>query len=91
MLFLGMGGREIVCLYFMNLFVSHLVNLLIPYLCIYWILFKSFWIFVIVFSGVVVRLVSAERGVFLRSKQEEKMPNECFKEKKNKLKDCCVT
>lgn len=43
----------------------------------------SFWIFVLVFSGgVVVRLVSAERGregvLFLRSRPEEKVPNECF-------------
>lgn len=33
------------------------------YLCIYWILFMSFGIFVDVFSGVVVRLVSTETGV----------------------------
>lgn len=41
----------------------------------------SFWIFVIVFSGLVVRLVSAQGtgggGVFLRWRQEEKVPNEC--------------
>lgn len=41
----------------------------------------SFWISVIVFSGLVVRLVSARGagrgGLFLRWRQEEKVPNEC--------------
>lgn len=73
-------------LYFPN-FVSHPVYLLLLYLCIYWILFKSFLIFVIVFSGVVVRLVSAERGV-LEIKTREEDAKRMF-QSKTKLKDCC--
>lgn len=77
--FRGMG--EVVRLYFINFLVSHLY-LLTLYLCIYWILFMSFWIFVIVFQGLLWGLY-LQRGVFLRSRQEEKMPNECFKAKPN--------
>lgn len=65
MLFSGMG--KMVHLYFLNYFVSHLVYLLLLYLCIYWILFKSFWIFVIVFQGLLWGLY-LQRGVFLRSR-----------------------
>lgn len=67
--FTGMGGKN-GRFVFDEPFVSHLVYLLILYLCIYWILFMSFWIFVLVFSGVVVRLVSADRvrGVVLQIK-----------------------
>lgn len=63
--FSGMG--KMVHLYFLNLFVFHLVYLLLLYLCIYWILFKSFWIFVIVFQGLLCGLY-LQRGVFLRSR-----------------------
>lgn len=38
--------------------------LFIDYLCIYWILFKSFGIFVTAFQGLYL-----QRGMFLRSKQ----------------------
>lgn len=48
----------------------------------------SFWIFVIVFSGVVVRLVSAERGV-LEIKTRREDAKRMFSKKKNKPKDCC--
>lgn len=43
----------------------------------------SFWIFVIVFSGVAVRLVSAERGVLEIKTRREDAKRMFSKEKKN--------
>lgn len=85
MLFSGVGEKNGPFVFYELLCLSPC--LFIDYLCIYWILFMSFWIFVIVFSGVVVRLVSAERGV-LEIKTRRGDAKRMF-QSKTKPKDCC--
>ena len=81
--FFGDWGKKTVRLY---LWTSLSLTLFIYWFFIYvfiGFLFMSFWIFVIVFSGVAVRLVSAERGVLEIKTRREDAKRMFSKEKKN--------
>ena len=72
----------------MNFFVPHLCLFIDFFIYVFIGFYLSlFWIFVIVFSGVVVRLVSAERGV-LEIKTRREDAKRMF-QSKTKPKDCC--
>lgn len=89
MLFSRMG--KMVRLYFINFSVSHLY-LLTLYLCIYWILFMSFWIFVLVFSGVCCEACICRGGgggrVALEMETRRENAKRMF-QSETKPKDCC--